>query len=114
VDPKRFLRLNTLVLPACWAIALLILPACGKNAGPAAGSPNAFDSAPADVKQIWLAALEADKTNDYAVAQTLCYSLLQKSLSPDQQNAVNQQLTSVSTRFQEALQKGDPLAKAAL
>jgi len=98
---------------AIWASALLLFPACGKKAAPVGGSPNAFDSAPAEVKQIWLAALEADKTNGYVAAQTLCYSLLQKSLSPDQQNAVSQQLTSVNTRFQEALQKGDPVAKAA-
>src|SRR5262245_42577707 len=97
-----------------WATALLVLPACGKKAARAGGSPNAFDSAPAEVKQIWLAALEADKTNGYNAAQALCYVLLQQPLSPEQQTAVNQQLTSASARFQEALQKGDPVAKAAL
>jgi len=90
------------------------LVGCGKAGGGSRANPNAFDKAAPEAKQVWDTALAAEKTNGYAAAQTLLYRLLQQPLAPEQQEAVNQQLSSMNARFQEALKNGDPAAKSAL
>jgi predicted small lipoprotein YifL len=96
-----------------WAALMLMLAACGRK-GPAPANPNAFDKAAPEIKQIWDAALTADKTNGYYASQALLFRLLQQPLAPEQQEAANQQLTATKARFTAALEKGDPAAKSAL
>jgi len=94
---------------------LLVAVGCGKNiAGPTAKDLKAFDSAPSEVKQMWDKASEADKTNDYATAETLLYAILRSEPSPDQREAATRKLTAVTQRLDSALEKGDPAAQAAL
>ena len=73
-----------------------------------------FAQAPADIKDLWDTALAADRTNDYAIAQTLYYGLLRQPLTPEQKQAVDAASTMLNNRMLRALQTGDPAAKAAL
>ncbi len=92
--------------------ALLIVAGCHKQgAGELTDKDRqAFDSASAELKQTWQAALEAVKTNDYVGAQTLLYGMLNQNLSPDQKEAVTKESTSINNRLYEGVEKGDPVA----
>jgi hypothetical protein len=97
------------------AVLVLIVAGCGgKSSAPTANDLKAFDTASPDVKQMWQKALEADKSNDYAAAQTLLYALLRTEPTAEQREAVSHRLTAVTQRFNDALDKDDPAAKAAL
>lgn len=74
----------------------------------------AFDSAPPELKQTWMTALEASRTNDFAGAQTLLYGLLNQNLSPEQKQAVTKESTSINNRLYDGVAKGDPVALKAL
>ena len=94
--------------------ALLLFGGCkkGNSTGPAADI-KAFDTASPEVKRVWQAALEADRTNGYAGALTLYYSMLREDLTPEQRDAVGRVSTSLKQRLSDAAQKGDAAALAA-
>ena len=97
--------------------ALLCLVAgCSRSSGTGLTERenHAFDSASPELKQSWAAALEAGKTNDYVGAQTLLYGLLTQQLTPEQQKAVQDEITVVRDNLSAAVQRGDPAAQAAL
>jgi hypothetical protein len=95
--------------------ALLLFGGCkkGNSTGPAAAEIKAFDTASPEVKRVWQAALEADRTNGYAAALILYYSMLRENLTPEQHDAVGRVSTSLKQRLSEAAQKGDAAAQAA-
>jgi predicted small lipoprotein YifL len=96
--------------------SVAIFAGCGrKGVGElTAAEAKAFDQAAPELKQEWIAALEASKTNDYNGAQTLLYGLLNQNLSPEQRQAVVKQSTVVNDRLYSALEKGDPAAQKAI
>jgi hypothetical protein len=95
------------------AVALLV--GCGhKGSELSAAELKAFDSAPAETKQMWVAALGASKTNDYVGGQTLFYKLLGGDLSPEQRAVVSKESTALNERLYAAFEKGDPEAKKAI
>ena len=94
---------------------VLILVGCGdkrKNSG--VNNTRAFANSSTEVQQTWEKALQADKSNDYVAAETSLYWLTRQTLTADQKQAVANQLTAVNQRLTEALEKGDPAARAAL
>jgi hypothetical protein len=97
-------------------LVVLLLPACSRSGGSGltARETQAFDKASPELKQSWTAALAAAKTNDYVGAQTLLYGLLGQQLTPEQQQAVQDEITVVKDNLTAAVQKGDPAAQAAL
>jgi len=92
------------------------LTGCGHKVPSAISSSDkqAFDSAPPEIKQVWLTGIEAVNTNDYAAAQNLFYSLLNQDLSPAQRQAVANASTMVMNRLYEGAEKGDPAALKAV
>ena len=105
-------RFSTFLL----AISLLsIVTGCGRDSkSSSAESSKAFESAPAETKRAWQAALEAGRTNDFESAKRLLYSLAGPELNPQQQQALNDALASLDEKFSAALEKGDPGAQRAL
>jgi hypothetical protein len=102
-----------------WLSALavgLLLVGCGQKAGPVANPSDqqAFDKAPAGVKQVWEQALEADRTNGFVLAQRLLYGLSQQPLPPDQMAAVKNTTAAINKRLNDAAEKGDAAAVEAL
>jgi hypothetical protein len=63
---------------------------------------------------MWQTALEASKTNDYVTAEMVLYRLSRPELTPEQSDAINRHLTSLTERLNDAVAKGDPAAKAAV
>jgi hypothetical protein len=96
--------------------AVLLFGGCGKSSstGPAAAQTKAFESATPEVKQLWQAALEADRSNDYSKGLNLYYSLLHENLTEEQHEAVGKLSTGLKQRLSDAAQKGDAAAQAAL
>jgi hypothetical protein len=101
---------------ACAGGAVLLCVGCGKakSNAPSAAELKAFDKATAEVKDTWEAAQAADHTNDYARGMVLYYSLLREDLTPEQQAVVAKASTALKQRLDDAAQKGDPAAQAAL
>ena len=93
----------------------LVLSACSKGTKGKDPAPNVavFDAAPAEIKQIWTLAVEADKTNDYYTAELMLYQLIQRDLPADQIEAARAQLAITHHRMQDGVDKGEPDAKAA-
>ena len=97
---------------------MLILPglafvACGKKQNFPAPNKSVFDSAPAELKDMWGQALEADRTNDYYKAEVLLYEIIRQNPAPEQTDEARKELVIVHHRMQDAVEKGDPEAKAA-
>jgi hypothetical protein len=106
-----------------WWVALVffsgacLMTGCGRQKVPSdlsSSDKQAFDSAPAEIKQVWIKGLEAVNTNDYAMAQNLFYSLLSQDLSPAQKQAVTKETTIVMDRLYSGVEKGDPTALKAM
>jgi hypothetical protein len=93
-----------------------IITGCGHKVPNAISSSDkqAFDSAPPEIKQVWLNGLEAANTNDYVTAQNLFYSLMDQDLSPAQKQAVANGTTIVMNRLYSGVEKGDPAALKAM
>ena len=97
------------------AAFVLIFAGCGDKARDLAVSKaQDFGNSSTELKQAWEKALEADKTNDYVMTETLLYWLTRQTLTADQRQAVDNQLTAVNQRLSDAVQKGDPAARTAL
>jgi hypothetical protein len=113
--PKRTLITALFTISLAFA-AVLLCGGCKKSGsgGPAAAEIKAFDTAAAEVKQLWLAAVAADHTNDYAGGITLYYTLMRENLTPAQQEVVAKVSTGLKQRMSDAAEKGDPAAKAAV
>ncbi len=96
--------------------ATLLFGGCkkGSSAGPAPAEVKAFEAAAPEVKQVWQAALDADRTNDYGKGLSLYYSLLGGNLTPEQRDAVARLSTDLKQRMSDAAAKGDATAQAAL
>jgi hypothetical protein len=95
---------------------VLLFGGCGKAkpVAPTAAELRAFDKAPAEVKDAWQAAQAADHTNDYARGMVLYYSLLREDLSPEQVEVVKKASTYLKQRLDDAVEKGDAAAQAAM
>jgi len=96
--------------------AVLLCGGCkkGGSPGPTAAEIKAFEAASPEVKQVWQAALDADRTNDYSKGLSLYYSLLGENLNDEQRDAVGRLSTGLKQRLSDAAQKGDAAAQAAL
>jgi hypothetical protein len=94
---------------------LLLVVGCGQKAssGPAPIDKQVFANATPQIKQAWEQALEADRTNGYVLAQRLLYELSNLPLAPEQEAAVNNEMTAVTRRMYDQANKGDPAARAA-
>jgi hypothetical protein len=97
-------------------MALILLAGCGgsKTGNLSAKEEVAFDNASPELKQAWEKALESGKTNDYAPALTQLDSLSRQSLSPEQRQALQKEIATLSQRLYDAVGKGDPSAQKAL
>ena len=92
----------------------MLLAGCGKKALVTADDAQVFDQAAPELKQMWQTALAASKTNDYVTAEMVLYRLSRPELTPEQKDAINRHLTSLTERLNDAVAKGDPAAKAAV
>ena len=102
---------------AAFSAALTLLLGCGHQSGSQKLTDSelkALDAATPEIKQMWSAALEASKTNDYAGGMLLLNKLLTQDLSPAQREAVSKQSTALKQRLDAAVDKGDPEARKAL
>ena len=98
------------------AAAVLLFGGCkkGSSPGPAPAEIKAFEAATPEFKQVWQAALDADRTNDYGKGLILYYSLLRENLTLEQRDAAARLSTSLKQRMSDAAQKGDAAAQAAV
>ena len=116
-----------LIIPAlpmrteCIALLLGVLTAgfvvagCGRNGpGITEADSKAFATAPADTKALWEQAVAADKTSDYVAAQAAFRQLRQQSLTPEQQDAVQNAARANGEKLLHAFNKGDPAAQKAM
>jgi len=88
---------------------VLTLVGCGcKRKNPGVNNTQAFANSSTEVQQTWEKALQADKSNDYVAAETSLYWLTRQTLTADQKQAVDNQLTAVNQRLTEALRKATP------
>ena len=99
-----------------FSLVLTLVAGCGHKGSQKLSSNDlkAFDSAPAEVKQVWLMAVEASKTNDYVGGQTLFHRLLNQELTPEQKDAVSKESTALNQRLYDAFDKGDAAAVKAV
>ena len=95
----------------CWGLTLVIALGC-REKGPKldAAAAQAFDSAPAEVKQTWEKALHAVESNDYVQAQTLLSGMAQLPLNEAQIKALGDELSVYGARVMAAAEKNDPAA----
>jgi hypothetical protein len=106
----------TLLMISLAGAAVLLCGGCGKSgpAAPGAAEIQAFDKATPEIKDIWQAALSADRTNDYAKGITLYFALMREEITPEQQAVVAKASTGLKQRMDDAAAKGDAAAQAAL
>jgi hypothetical protein len=115
---KFYMMVSIATLRAtCLGIALLIVSGCDR--GPTikltSTESQAFNNAPADVKQAWQNAVAADVGDDYLNAQKLLDGLKQMQLSDEQKKALDTETAAFHLRLWEAAEKNDPAAvKAAI
>ncbi len=98
-------------------LCLMVVVGCGKKTSSTSltdGDMKAFDSAPAELKQIWVSATEAARTNDYVGAETMLFMLIRQDISEAQKQVANRQIGAVHQRLLAAVEKGDPDAQKAL
>jgi hypothetical protein len=89
--------------------ACLLLAGCDR-------SPDkvAFDSAPPDLKTSWSQAVADSRANHYLAANTNLVSLLRRDLSAAQMSAVQNELSDLNGRMNNAAARGDAEAKKAI
>lgn len=110
--PKELVkRLGFALLIAAAVVGVCV--GCKKKDTKPAPNIAAFDDAPAEIKDVWTLALEADKTNDYYTAEVMLYDLIRRDISPAQIQTARDQLVLTHHRMQDGVDKGDPDAKAA-
>lgn len=98
-----------------WVAALVLTAGCSQHAAKlSAEESQAFDSAPAEVKQLWDKALTADQARDFVAAQTALTSLDKMILSDAQRKALNAETTDFQLRLMAAVDKQDPKAVQAV
>ena len=91
--------------------ALFLAAGCGQHVAKlTADQSQAFDRAPADVKQTWEKALAADKANDYVTAAATLDSLMKMTLNDQQSQALAAERAAFGQRLMQAAEKGDPAA----
>jgi|GEM_PF-1812330 len=95
----------------CWGLTLVIALGC-REKGPKldAAAAQAFDSAPAEVKQTWEKALSAVESNDYVQAQTLLSGMTQLPLNEAQIKALGEERSVFGARVMAAAEKNDTAA----
>jgi hypothetical protein len=110
-------------LRGCLLFAFILLcfgflfASCSKPGGsPAAASPDAFDSAPADVKAKWDAAVACTTKSDYLGAVTNLAVIFRNShtLTPGQNEALQQVWADVGNNAFRAANEGDKAALEAI
>src|ERR1700761_7432327 len=91
------------------------LAGCGKGKSNPK-STSVFDSAPPEIKDVWLKAVAADNANDYVTAVTAYRQVLarQSDISNDQYLTAQQAFGLLNQRLVNNSLKGDPDAKQAL
>ncbi|HYG34230.1 MAG TPA: hypothetical protein VEC99_05575 [Clostridia bacterium] len=112
---KVLLRLS--VVCCTLTVIGLMLAGCGSKSAQSVATERSkvFQSAPAEVKTDWDAAMSAVKTSDYATAVlTLRKLAMQTNLTQEQIDAVSKTSVAVSDQMYAAANKGDPKAEEAL
>lgn len=102
-------------LGLCWAILLVVI-GCGKSATTdPTQQAKAFQSATPQNQADWSRALEATRTNDFALA-ILTFRKLQgqTDLTPEQRAALTDRMATANEQLAAAVQKGDSNAVKAL
>lgn len=90
---------------------LLLIAGCGqKTAKLSSADAHQFDNAPPELAQKWQTVLNADKSNDWVTARVALYDLSREKLTPEQEQAVGNEMLSLKQRMQAAAEKGDPAA----
>ena len=101
-----------LVRVTCIGIGLLMFSGCDNHQtlNLTSTESQAFDSAPADVKEAWKNAVVADTGNDYVNAQKLLDGLKQMQLSDQQKKTLDAETAAFHLRLWQAAEKNDPAA----
>lgn len=73
-----------------------------------------FDSSDAETKALWSVVVSSTKTNGYLQAMVALQGLRAKDLTPEQDKAVYETLTSLNTQLVTRAEKGDAVAKQTL
>ncbi len=73
-----------------------------------------FSSADPETKALWSVVVSATKTNGYLQAMVALQGLRARDLTPDQDKAVYDTLTSLNAQLVAKAEKGDPVAKQTL
>jgi len=103
-----------LLAGACFVFLVSVsIVGCKKKEVMPQANPQAFDNAPADIKEMWAQALEADRTNGFYNAQVLLYTIVRTDPSAPFAEEARKELGVVGVHFQEALKQGLPEALAA-
>jgi hypothetical protein len=102
------------VLALLVATLAVALTGCGKKQTVAAASPQAFDTAEPELKELWTLALEADRTNDFYRAEVLLYELTRRNLPADKEAEARKQIAFVHQHMMDEVGKGNAEAKASL
>jgi len=119
VAVNSFFRFTRIVRKLC-GVAIcgfsVCLVGCTKSAKSVAERNTAlFQSAPAQARAAWELAAAAAKTNGYFTALVALGEIQSDTtLSAEQQQAIKQLSTTLSDQMYDAVNKGDPSAKAAL
>jgi hypothetical protein len=108
--------LLNLVLAAEVVALLCLASGCNKSGdAEALRSTKVFDSADPVIKSTWEVAVSAAATNGYVAAILSCKKLQGRTdLTPEQREAVNAYMTTVTARMTAAGEKGDPDALKAV
>jgi hypothetical protein len=109
-------RLKTLIQYTSLAVVTTAL-FCGCGQGKSkvdSADLKAFDSAPAELKDLWLQSQSAAGTNDYLQATLVLRALMQRELSPGQRAVVETTTGTYEAKLSRAAARGDAEAKKAL
>jgi hypothetical protein len=94
---------------------LALLAGCGSGDGKqSSAQAQAFDNAPAPVKQLWDKALAAEKAKDYLAAQEALESVRKLDLTGPQKEAADTEYLAFQNRTYQAAEKGDAAAVKAM
>jgi hypothetical protein len=108
-------RLKTLIQYASLVVVSTAL-FCGCGQGKSkvdSADLKVFDSAPAELKDLWLQSQAAAGTNDYVQAMLALRALMQRELSPEQRAAVETTMGAYDAKLSRAAARGDAEAKKA-
>jgi hypothetical protein len=104
--PMRSIFAISPAVAAVWRFGV-----CKKGSSPAPAKIKVFEAATPKVKQVWQAALDADRANDYGKGLRLYCSLLRENLTEAQHDAVGRLSTGLKQRLSDAPENGAPMSR---